>query len=107
MKLFVQQRAGFAGLSAATVVLIVATGCASNFSAPPSAPTACADLNGLGVSQQVIGLPTTGAVVTSAAVVPAAWDVGGAAIGAVVAVCWRIGCAVAPEVDRQNALVLA
>ncbi len=34
-------------------------------------------------------------------------DVGGAAIGGVIAVCGRIGGAVAAEVDRQNALVLA
>ena len=102
MKLFVQQRAGFAGLSAVTVVLIVATGCASNFSAPPSTPTACADLNGLGVSQQVIGLPTTGAVVTSAAVVPAA----GTGVASVAEYCKVLGDinpidAAAPKIKFQ------
>lgn len=76
-----------AGLASAVAAVVVATGCASNFPAPPAAATACADLNGLVIKQQAIGLPTTGAVVTSAAVVPAA----GAGVAAVAEYCKVLG----------------
>ena len=56
----------------AIVAALTATSCASNLPAPPSSPTACADLNGIAIAPQAIGLPTTGAVVTSAAIVLAA-----------------------------------
>ena len=57
---------------AAIVAALTAASCASNLPAPPSSPTACADLNGIAIAPQAIGLPTTGAVVTSAAIVPTA-----------------------------------
>ena len=57
---------------AAIVAALTAASCASNLPAPPSSPTACADLNGIAIAPQAIGLPTTGAVVTSAAIVLAA-----------------------------------
>jgi hypothetical protein len=47
---------------------------------PPSTPTACADLKGLLIAAPSIGLATTGATVTDAAVVPAA-GAGMAALG--------------------------
>lgn len=61
-----------AGMLAASAAVLLASGCASNFPTPPSTVTACADLNGLAIRSAALGLPTTGAVVTSAAVVPAA-----------------------------------
>ena len=84
MKFSIQQSAGL--LATAAAVLAVA-GCASTVPAPPSTPTACADLNGLAIKAQAIGLPTTGAVVTSAAVVPAA----GAGVAAVAEYCKVLG----------------
>ena len=84
MKFLIQQSAGL--LATAAAVLAVA-GCASTVPAPPSTPTACADLNGLVIKAQAIGLPTTGAVVTSAAVVPAA----GAGVAAVAEYCKVLG----------------
>ena len=84
MKFPIQQSAGL--LATAAAVLAVA-GCASTVPAPPSTPTACADLNGLAIKAQAIGLPTTGAVVTSAAVVPAA----GAGVAAVAEYCKVLG----------------
>ena len=84
MKFLIQQSAG---LLATAVAVLAVTGCASTVSAPPSTPTACADLNGLVIKAQAIGLPTTGAVVTSAAVVPAA----GAGVAAVAEYCKVLG----------------
>ena len=84
MKFLIQQSAG---LLATAVAVLAVTGCASTVSAPPSTPTACADLNGLAIKAQAIGLPTTGAVVTSAAVVPAA----GAGVAAVAEYCKVLG----------------
>ena len=84
MKFLIQQSAG---LLATAVAVLAVTGCASTVSAPPSIPTACADLNGLVIKAQAIGLPTTGAVVTSAAVVPAA----GAGVAAVAEYCKVLG----------------
>ena len=72
MKSLARQHVSFAAAFAAALLVLGAAGCASNFPALPSAPMACADLNGLAITPQAIGMPTTGAVVTSAAVVPAA-----------------------------------
>jgi hypothetical protein len=47
---------------------------------PVAQPKACADLNGMAVAATAIGLPTTGATVTSAQVVPTA-GTGAAAVG--------------------------
>lgn len=69
MKFSMQRSSAFV---AAIVAALTAAGCASNLPAPPSSPTACADLNGIAIAPQAIGLPTTGAVVTSAVIVPAA-----------------------------------
>ncbi len=69
MKFSMQRSPAFV---AAIVAALTAAGCASNLPAPPSSPTACADLNGIAIAPQAIGLPTTGAVVTSAVIVPAA-----------------------------------
>jgi len=54
---------------------------------PPNKPSACADLNGFAIAAQFIGLPTTGAVVTSAAIIPAA----GTGVSAVAAYCKVLG----------------
>ena len=63
-----------AGLLIAVPFLWVAGGCAntSPVMAPPAQPIACADLTSLAIAAKAIGLPTTGAVVTSAVIVPAA-----------------------------------
>lgn len=84
MKFSIQQSAGY--LAAAAAVL-AAGGCASNLPAPPPAPTACEGLNGMAIAPQAIGLPTTGAVVTSAVVVPAA----GAGVAMVAEYCKVLG----------------
>ena len=84
MKFSIQKSAGY--LAAAVAVLAVG-GCASNLPAPPSTPTACAGLNGMAIAPQAIGLPTTGAVVTSAVVVPAA----GAGMAMVAEYCKVLG----------------
>ena len=76
-----------AGLLTAAVAVLAAGGCASNLPALPATPTACAGLNGLTVAAQAIGLPTTGVVVTSAAVVPAA----GAGVAQVAEYCKVLG----------------
>ena len=84
MKISIQQSAG--RLTAITA-LLVAGGCANTVPAPPSAPTSCAGLNGFAMAPQTIGLPTTGAVVTSAVVVPAA----GTGVAAVAEYCKVLG----------------
>ena len=99
MKFSIQQSAG---LWATAAVVLAVTGCASTVPAPPSTPTACADLNGLAIKAQAIGLPTTGAVVTSAVVVPAA----GAGVAAVAEYCKVLGDinpvdAAAPKIKFQ------
>ncbi len=70
--------------------VLIVSGCAGTGGpamVPPSAPTACAGLNGFAIAPQAIGLPTTGAVVTSAVVVPAA----GAGVAAVAEYCKVLG----------------
>ena len=84
MKFSIQQSAG---VLAAVAAVLAAGGCASNLPAPPSTPTACAGLNGLTIAPHAIGLPTTGAAVTSAVVVPAA----GAGVAAVAEYCKVLG----------------
>ena len=84
MKFSIQKRACLFGTAAA---VLAAGGCASNFLAPPSTPSACADLNGLAIAPPAIGLSTTGAVVTGAAVVPAA----GTGVSAVAEYCKVLG----------------
>ena len=69
MKFSMQRSPAFV---AAIVAALTAAGCSSNLPALPSSPTACADLNGIAIAPQAIGLPTTGAVVISAVIVPAA-----------------------------------
>ncbi len=74
----------------ATAALLIVSGCASTgglATTPPSAPTACASLNGLAIAAPWIGLPTTGAIVTSAVVVPAA----GTGVAAVAQYCKVLG----------------
>ncbi len=75
--------------AAIPALLLLAAGCASTGgpAAPPVTPTACAGLNGLAIAPQAIGLPTTGAVVTSAVVVPPS----GAGVAAVAAYCKVLG----------------
>ena len=84
MKISIQQGSGY--LAAAMAVLATG-GCASNLPALPSTPTACAGLNGMTIAPQTIGLPTTGAVVTSAVVVPGA----GAGVAAMAEYCKVLG----------------
>jgi len=67
---------GAARLAACVSAAFLAIGCTT---APPAAPTPCADLAGMTIPASAIGLPTSGATVTSAAVVAAA-GTGAAAI---------------------------
>ncbi len=99
MKFSIQQSAG---LWVTAVAVLAVTGCASTIPAPPATPTACADLNGLSIKAQAIGLPTTGAVVTSAAIVPAV----GTGVAAVAEYCKVLGDinpvdAAAPKIKFQ------
>ncbi|KQP43079.1 tannase/feruloyl esterase family alpha/beta hydrolase [Pseudorhodoferax sp. Leaf274] len=66
-----------ASLLASLVVLASLAACNSD---DDPQPKACADLNGMAVAASAIGLPTTGATVTSTTVVPAAGS-GTAAVG--------------------------
>ncbi len=68
-------------LAALAAALIVA-GCGggNDSSKPPAIALSCAELNGMTVPASAIGLATTGAVVTSSSVVPAA-GTGNAAVG--------------------------
>jgi len=72
------------GLTAAAVVGLGLTGCGggnSDSAATPALATkSCAELNGMVIAAAAIGLPTTGATVTSTAVVAAA-GTGTAAVG--------------------------
>lgn len=99
MKISIQQSAG---RLTALAVLLVAGGCANTVPAPPFTPTACAGLNGMAIAQQAIGMPTTGALVTSAVVVPAA----GVGVAAVAEYCKVLGDinpvdATAPKIKFQ------
>jgi feruloyl esterase len=99
VKIFIQQSAG---RLTALAVLLVAGGCANTVPAPPFTPTACAGLNGMAIAQQAIGMPTTGALVTSAVVVPAA----GTGVAAVAEYCKVLGDinpvdATAPKIKFQ------
>lgn len=82
---FSKQRS--AAYVAVTRAALAAAGCASHLPAPPSSPTACAGLSGMAIAPQAIGMPTTGAVVTSAVVVPAA----GTGVAAVAEYCKVLG----------------
>ena len=84
MKNSIQQGAR---LFSTTLAVAFAAGCASNFPAPPSSATSCAGLNGLAIKPVAIGMPTTGALVTSAIVVPAA----GTGVAAVAEYCKVLG----------------
>ncbi len=57
-------------LIAAATTMVLA-GCGGDDDAPILSPLSCAAINGMAVPAVAIGLPTTGAVVTSTAVVPA------------------------------------
>ena len=63
--------------AASTVVL---GGCGSDDDIPPPAPMSCAEINGMTIPAASIGLPTTGAVVTSTTTVAAA-GTGATAVG--------------------------
>ena len=76
-----------AALTAATVLGLGLTGCGGSGSSssgtegtPALVTKSCAELNGMAIPAASIGLPTTGATVTSTAVVPAA-GTGNAAVG--------------------------
>ena len=103
MKFLIHQSArSFLASVAATLAILAVTGCASNFPAPPTAATSCADLNGLAIKAMAIGMPTTGALVTSAVVIPAA----GAGVAAVAEYCKVLGDinpvdAAAPKIKFQ------
>ena len=73
---------GPAGPLAALAAALVVAGCGggNDGSRPPSVALNCAELNGMTVPASAIGLTTTGAVVTSSTVVPAA-GTGNAAVG--------------------------
>ena len=64
----------------ATAAVTMLTACATDPGAPVAAPMTCDQLATMKVGSAAIGLPTSGAAVTSASVVPAA-GVGPAAIG--------------------------
>lgn len=103
MKFLIHQSArSFSASVATTLAILAVTGCASNFPAPPTAATSCADLNGLAIKAMAIGMPTTGALVTSAVVIPAA----GAGVAAVAEYCKVLGDinpvdAAAPKIKFQ------
>jgi feruloyl esterase len=82
---FLMQRS--AAYLVVTVATLTAAGCASNLPAPPASPTACSGLNGIAIASQAIGMPTTGAVVTSSVIVPAA----GTGVAAVAEFCKVLG----------------
>jgi feruloyl esterase len=82
---FLMQRS--AAYVAVTVATLTAVGCASNLPAPPSSPTACSGLNGIAITSQAIGMATSGAVVTSSVIVPAA----GTGVAAVAEFCKVLG----------------
>lgn len=84
MIFFIQKRLG---LLVAAVLLFFAGGCASNLPTTFSTKTACAELSGLVIGPETIGLPTAGAIVTSAVIVPAA----GAGVAAVAEYCKVLG----------------
>ena len=64
----------------AAALLVAGCGGGNDSSRPPAVALSCAELNGMTVPASAIGLTTTGAVVTSSAVVPAA-GTGNAAVG--------------------------
>jgi Tannase and feruloyl esterase len=79
--------ASLSGLTLCISMLAGLSGCANlkslethQIPLPPSTPTACAALKGLAIAAPSIGLPTTGATVTDAVVVPPA-GAGMAALG--------------------------
>ncbi len=84
MKNSIQQGARLLGT---TLAVAFAAGCASNFPAPPSSATSCTGLNALAIKPVAIGMPTTGALVTSAVVIPAA----GTGVAAVAEYCKVLG----------------
>lgn len=71
-------RAALAGLG--TLALLGLTACGGSSDDDGPGPVACADLNGMTVAATDIGLPTTGARVTSTEVIPAA-GTGATAVG--------------------------
>ena len=67
-------------MTAATLAAIGLSGCSHNPPAAPPTAMRCAQLNGMAIPAASIGLPSTGATVTSTQTVPAAGS-GAAAIG--------------------------
>ncbi|WP_369656911.1 tannase/feruloyl esterase family alpha/beta hydrolase [Variovorax sp. V213] len=69
---------------AAVVVVAALSACGTTFDRPPmtafASPKGCQELNGMIIPQSAIGMPTNGAIVTSAELVPAA-GTGTAAVG--------------------------
>jgi Tannase and feruloyl esterase len=81
---------------------LVGCGGGGNSGTPAPVTKSCADLNGMAIAAASIGLPTTGATVTDATVVPAA-GTGGAAIGEYCKVLGEISPvdATAPKIKFQ------
>ena len=86
MKRVIDKRLNAAGLAIAALLL---GGCAvsNGPGAPPAVAKTCTELNGMAIPATAIGLPTTGAVVTSSVLVPAA----GAGVAAVADYCKVLG----------------
>ena len=86
MKRVIDKRLNAAVLAAVAVLL---GGCAvgNGPGAPPQVARSCAELDGMAIPPTAIGLPTTGAVVISSALVPAA----GAGVAAVADYCKVLG----------------
>ena len=86
MKRVIHKRLNATALAAAAVLL---GGCAvgNGPGAPPQIASSCAELKGMAIPATAIGLPTTGAAVTSAVLVPAA----GAGVAAVADYCKVLG----------------
>ena len=86
MKRVIDKRLDAAGLAVAALLL---GGCAvsNGPGAPPQVARTCTELNGMAIPATAIGLPTTGAMVTSAVLVPAA----GAGVAAVADYCKVLG----------------
>ena len=86
MKRVIYKRLNAAALAVAAVLL---GGCAvsNGPGAPPAVAKSCAEINGMAIPAMAIGLPTTGAIVTSTALVPAA----GTGVAAVAEYCKVLG----------------
>ena len=86
MKRVIDKRLNAAAFATAAVLL---GGCAAGNGpgAPPQVARTCAEINGMAIPATAIGMPTTGAIVTSTVLVPAA----GAGVAAVADYCKVLG----------------